>query len=177
MAPRWDGKAWVDEVRLDAWSAFLRGHSWIARVVFLPDDLQPKETPPSAIQLATLRRLEAAQATLHDRVAAALRSYYDSVRPRCLAFAQKFPRSMGDPAVTMPAEPDLETLGRLHELTEVFVHPTASNGIAYVGLFFSATWEPEHGLGVLTHDCRVVDVGGFDTAFLSGSAEKDAESR
>jgi len=161
---------------LDAWSAFLRERSLVAGVVFLPDDTQANETRPSAIQLATLRRLEAVQATLHDRVAAAMRRYYDSVRPKCAAFAKKFPRSMGDPAVTMPAEPDVETLGRLHELTKVFVHPTALNGIAYVGLFFSATWEPEHGVGVLTHDCRVVDVGGFDTAFLSWIAEKDAES-
>lgn len=36
--------------------------------------------------------------------------------------------------------------------------------------------DPEHGLGVLTHDTRVVEVGGADTAILLWIARRDAEA-
>jgi hypothetical protein len=46
----------------------------------------------------------------------------------------------------------------------------------YVGFEFGCTWDDEHGLGVLMHGERVVDVGGAETAFLLWIAERDAES-
>ena len=45
----------------------------------------------------------------------------------------------------------------------------------YVGYEFGCEWEDEHGLGVLMHGTRVVDVGFADTAILLWIAEADAE--
>jgi hypothetical protein len=47
---------------------------------------------------------------------------------------------------------------------------------AYLGFSFHVAWEPEHGLGVMVHGRRIVDVGGADTSFLEWIAERDAES-
>ena len=47
--------------------------------------------------------------------------------------------------------------------------------IAYIGFELGCVWDEEHGLGVMTHRDRVVDVGGADTAFTEWIAENDAE--
>jgi hypothetical protein len=57
------------------------------------------------------------------------------------------------------------------------IHPIASRGVPYVGFEFGCEWEEEHGLGVLMHGTRSVDVGFADVAFLSWIAEKDAAQR
>ncbi|MFI6013406.1 DUF6985 domain-containing protein [Streptomyces sp. NPDC051243] len=68
-------------------------------------------------------------------------------------------------------EPSLEDLLGISAL---YVHPVARNGIPYVGVEFDCSWDEEHGLGVLMHGTRVVDVGGADTAFQLRIAEQDA---
>ena len=60
-------------------------------------------------------------------------------------------------------------------LYSVNVHQLAADGLPYVGFEFGCEWEDEHGLGVLMHGTRVVDVGFADTAFLLWIAEEDAE--
>jgi hypothetical protein len=47
------------------------------------------------------------------------------------------------------------------------------DGIPYAGFEFGCTWDDEHGLGVLMHGTRAVDIGGADTAFLLWIAEQD----
>jgi hypothetical protein len=68
---------------------------------------------------------------------------------------------------------DLRPLIGLHSVN---VHPLKKNGMPYLGFEFGCTWDEEHGLGVLTHGTRVVEVGGADTAILLWLAEKDAKS-
>jgi hypothetical protein len=55
------------------------------------------------------------------------------------------------------------------------VHQISKDGEPYVGFEFDCTWDEEHGLGVLMHGTRVVEVGGADTAFLLWIAEQDSE--
>ncbi len=69
-------------------------------------------------------------------------------------------------------ETDPEALVGIRAL---YVHPATRDGIPYVGIEFSCPWDEEHGLGVLMHGTRVVDLGGADTALLLWIAEQDAE--
>lgn len=78
------------------------------------------------------------------------------------------------PAFQLPDVPSREMMAQLHELQTIYVHPETAGDLAYVGFAFDAAWEPEHGLGAMTHGARVVSVGGADTAFLEWIAEKDA---
>ncbi|MCI5801788.1 MAG: hypothetical protein SOX72_07950 [Oscillospiraceae bacterium] len=48
------------------------------------------------------------------------------------------------------------------------------DGMAYVGYEFACSWDGEHGVGVLTHGGRVVEVGDADTSMLSWLARDDA---
>ena len=48
------------------------------------------------------------------------------------------------------------------------------DGLPCFGYEFGCTWDGEHGLGVLMHGKRVVEVGGADTAFTLWIAKRDA---
>ena len=64
---------------------------------------------------------------------------------------------------------------RLTGLHAVHVHQVTKDGVPYVGFEFGCTWDDEHGLGILMHGQRAVEIGGADTAFLLWIAEQDAE--
>jgi hypothetical protein len=169
--PVWNGGEWTCKLALSAWrdlSPSRRDDSF--PVKFLTDHEEPGEA-----LVATLVRLAEDQVLLHSTVTSAMRRHYDSVRPRYVRFALAHPHFMGDPNASMPESPDDATFASLHELQGLFVHPILKEGLGYVGLSFSARWEPEHGLGVMLHHRRVVEVGGADTSFLTWIAEKDLD--
>jgi hypothetical protein len=62
-------------------------------------------------------------------------------------------------------------------LYAVNIHQVNMGGIPYIGYEFGCAWDKEHGLGVLIHGTRVVEVGFADTAILLWIAEEDAEQR
>ncbi|MEW8346749.1 MAG: hypothetical protein AB2687_00430 [Candidatus Thiodiazotropha taylori] len=75
----------------------------------------------------------------------------------------------------MPNVKSQDDFRNLIGLHSVNVHPLQKDGMPYIGFEFGCTWDPEHGLGVLMHGNRVVEIGGADTAILLWIAEKDAE--
>ncbi|MGB2739194.1 MAG: hypothetical protein WBC60_01405 [Cognaticolwellia sp.] len=68
---------------------------------------------------------------------------------------------------------DFRNLIGLHSVN---VHPLKKDGIPYVGFEFGCTWDSEHGLGVLMHGNRVVEIGEADTAIYLWIAEEDAKN-
>jgi hypothetical protein len=74
----------------------------------------------------------------------------------------------------MPDVSSREDFRRLIGLHIVHIHQLQKEGVPYVGYEFGCTWDGEHGLGVLKHGTRVVEVGDADTAFTLWIAEEDA---
>lgn len=72
------------------------------------------------------------------------------------------------PDLRQPAE-----LRKLIRLDAVHISSVAKAGRAYVGFAFRCPWDDEHGLGVLTHETRVIEVGDASLSFDSGAAEDD----
>lgn len=60
-------------------------------------------------------------------------------------------------------------------LSCVHLFSNSKDGIAYVGYEFGCSWDVEHGLGILTHKERVIEIGAADTAFDTWLAEKDMD--
>lgn len=60
-------------------------------------------------------------------------------------------------------------------LYSINIHQVDNQGIPYVGYEFGCEWEEEHGLGVLMHGTRLVEVGFADTAILLWIAEEDVK--
>jgi hypothetical protein len=55
----------------------------------------------------------------------------------------------------------------------IYITSVFKDGIPYIGYMFSCSWDPEHGLGVMSHKNRIIEIGGADTAFSTWSAEED----
>lgn len=73
----------------------------------------------------------------------------------------------------LPTIASEDDLAKVIQLEEINIHQISKSGVPYVGYQFSCGWDEEHGLGVLMHDKRVVEIGGSDTAFLLWIAERD----
>ncbi|MGB1252604.1 MAG: DUF6985 domain-containing protein [Candidatus Promineifilaceae bacterium] len=85
--------------------------------------------------------------------------YYQRMRPKYVDY-------LGDDAdQLMPEVTQHEALTPLIDLQQVHIHPWEKLGVGYVGLQFGCTWDIEHGLGVMMHNDRVVELGGADVAF------------
>jgi hypothetical protein len=81
------------------------------------------------------------------------------------------------PAERVQCMPDIsspEELKPLVGLHSVNVHQIEKGEAPYLGFEFGCTWDDEHGLGVLVHGTRVVEVGGADRAILLWIAKRDA---
>ena len=76
----------------------------------------------------------------------------------------------------LPTITSVEGLTKVIALEEINVHQISKDEVPYVGYQFSCSWDEEHGLGVLMHDKRLIEVGGSDTAFLLWIAERDRDS-
>jgi hypothetical protein len=66
--------------------------------------------------------------------------------------------------------PDLKSSDDLRELLGlyiVYVHDLQKDGKPYAGFLFGCNWEQEHGLGILMHGTRTVEIGWAETAFVS----------
>lgn len=75
-----------------------------------------------------------------------------------------------------PAISDERGLKENVGLHAVYVHQLDVGGVPYLGYEFGCEWEEEHGLGVLMHGYRVVEVGFANTAFNLWVAQNDADA-
>jgi hypothetical protein len=78
----------------------------------------------------------------------------------------------GDDFPKIATESDLKKNIGLHGIT---IHQVQKNDLPYIGYEFGCTWEEEHGLGVLMHGTRLVEIGFADTALHLWVADRDAK--
>lgn len=78
-----------------------------------------------------------------------------------------------DDAQLMPNVKTPDDFKALIGLSNVHILTMEKEGLAYVGFEFGCTWDEEHGLGALTHQNRVIELGEADTAFTGWIAEKE----
>jgi hypothetical protein len=145
MKPAWDGWAWVCKIVPIGWKKYLGKKLTPVELAFNPEGAD-EDVPPTSIQIASAE-VAAKDEALVEAVSSAIRARYA--------------REIGK-----------RRLEAVIELQEMFVQPIERDGVAFVGFGFSAEWDREHGLGVLTHGTRVLEIGGADVAFLTWMAER-----
>lgn len=124
--------------------------------------------PPSPEQVAAYRYLKDNQNKVRDAVIDAVFKEYPKIRKR-----YDFGEDDEQDDNYMPVIREKDELRRLIGPGIVHVLNEAKAGHAYVGFEMGCTWDEEHGLGVLTHKGRVVEVGQADTAFVGHSVKED----
>jgi hypothetical protein len=85
--------------------------------------------------------------------------------------------SAGEKAKFMPDISSPDDLKRLIGPYAINVHQLEYGGLPYIGFEFGCLWDEEHGLGVLMHGTRCVEVGGCDTAILLWIAKQDLDAQ
>jgi hypothetical protein len=174
---RWDSFCWSGEVVLATWAGFqaLRG-GYGAISGAAPSDgsvLLNVDSPdenaraaPSHAQATAFQYLLDAQVAVQTAILKSLLQAYPAMRAR-----YDYPP---EEAQLMPEVRSPEQFRELIGLSTLHILAVAKGGCAYVGFELGCLWDEEHGLGLLTHQERVVDLGGADTAFLGWNAETDA---
>jgi hypothetical protein len=149
-----------DTADLTVWSGELTGSG-----------IPAGQSSPTPEQTRAFQYLMKHQVAVRDHVLGAILSEYQSTRESIVASL--------DAKEAEDQMPEIDSLEQLRPLIgELHVHvlPTAKGGVAYVGYDFGCTWDAEHGIGVMTHRDRVVDVGDGAAASLEWAAEEDAGS-
>lgn len=158
---------WQADVAFGAWSDFIQGDD--IPLIFAPEGRD--EAPMDASEGALVNWAKDNQVDQKSPLLRAILEAYPDFRRNY--FEDYDIEETEDDLPTIVAEADL---AKVMELQEIYVHQISKDGLPYVGYKFSCRWDEEHGLGVLLHNNRVVEMGGGDTAFLLWIAEDDRDS-
>lgn len=174
-----DGFCWVARAKLASWRGYFdRSGSYggpgpdavsdgTVELVFAPEG---RDTSPlTAAELALVEWALANERAVSDAARAAICAEYPTLR-------EFYGYSPEEAAAYMPDIASADDLRTLIGLYAFNVHPIGKDGVPYIGLELGCTWDDEHGLGVLMHGTRCVEVGGSDTARLLWMVEQDAAS-
>jgi hypothetical protein len=158
---------WQADVRFSAWSDFTQGGMIVLRFASEGRD----EAPMDADEVALATWVEDHQERQKPPLLSAVLEAYPDFRRQ---FFEDY--DINENEEDLPTITSEDALAEVITLKEINVHQISKDGVPYVGYQFSCTWDEEHGLGVLMHDKRVIEVGGSDTAYLLWIAESDRDS-
>lgn len=172
-----DNLWWGAELRLTSWLGYQSRHGPYGGV----DQIEPSDGRVSLIFAPEGRGLEALTPEQTSLISwfeknepsisdAAKTAIIEWCSPRSLDRMTRF--NFDDDFPIIESDGDLRRNIGLHSIN---IHQLDVDGVPYVGYEFGCEWEDEHGLGVLMHGTRVVEVGFADTAVLLWIAEADAE--
>ena len=154
---------WQAQMPVSGWGAAAGGP---VTVTFAPQGRD--DAPLSAAELALVDWMVAHEAELRAAVLAGIVAAYPDLQA-------SYRNALDDFDAVMPNVALVEDMQALICLEGINVHPVVRDDVPYLGYEFACTWDDEHGLGVLMHGARVVEVGQADTAILLWIAEQDAE--
>ncbi len=186
----WGVCSWNGEIKLDFWAGGLtrvdayRGNpastGLVELRIFPPDEM----ASPTMGQVSAFQYLLANQDVINENLLQAVFRIYpeerDSFREDYgykddmdAEEKESFEEDYGEDVPVLKKPEEFKQIIRLHT---VHIIEAEKAGIAYFGFEFNCNWEEEHGLGVLMHKDRVVNVGPAEVSF-SSSEEEDADIR
>ncbi len=166
----WDRFFWVGTDTLPSWAGFHERGPFarksetpsegrvIVSVEPATNDNEPAEPMPE--QVRAYEFLKSHERSVASAVLTAIFDGYPALR-----------KAYGLDDDLMPEIHAPDDLRVLMGINQVHVLRHAKDGLAYVGFEFECTWDPDHGLGVMTHGERIVDVGAADTSFCAYAPE------
>lgn len=176
---KWEDFFWEAKIELAAWKGFQnRGGAYgsvdsdsasdgTVTVCFAPEGRD--DAPLNNDELALIDWAVTHAESIQQAALAGLFKQYESIRQKYLDWL--------DEPDEMPIVAKVEEFKGLIGLHSVNVHQVSKDGMPYIGLEFGCNWDGEHGLGILMHGTRVVEIGGADTAILLWIAKRDMKDQ
>jgi len=172
----WDGDDWTGRVVLPGWAEFQTRLGPYAHLRSdKPSDgtadlyvFTDGEQPPSPAQARAFVHLTQNEPAVTRAVQEAILAEY----PRLRTVYGRLQPVAGSPEI-MPHVRSIGDLRPVIGLATVHILEEERDGIAYVGFEFGCSWDVEHGLGVMTHAGRVVEIGQADLSFQPPDADDE----
>ncbi len=158
---------WQADAQFPAWSDFTQGNTTELR--FAPEGRD--ETPMSADEVALAIWVQDNHEQQKPLMLNAVLEAYPDFRRQ---YFEDY--DIEENEDDLPTITSIDALKKVIALEEIYLHQISKDGVPYVGYQFSCSWDDEHGLGILMHDNRVVEIGGADSAFTLWIAERDRDS-
>jgi len=73
----------------------------------------------------------------------------------------------------VPETDEISDFKNIPGLSIIHIMESDKEGFAYVGYEFGCNWEDEHGIGIMTHKDKVIEIGQADVSFNSWITYKD----
>ena len=170
---------WITSARLPAWSGYqVRGGPYdgvseeggsdgTVQILFAPEGRDQK--PLSNHEIELVKWVIDNQADIHDAMLQKLFEEYPAMREVALGWFDDEEARRVLPEMRVP-----EQLKEIVGISSINVHTIEQDGKPFIGVELGCTWEVEHGVGILLHGTRPLEIGGADTAILLWIAEKHA---
>lgn len=170
----WADDCWQGRIKLPAWAGFQsRGGAYCSRDAKAPSNgsvlvnvtplEKAKELVPTEAQCrAVLFQIERGDEVIRSILTALLPYHRDL----------KKDWELNDEL--MPAITSEDEFRKHIGLGQVHVLPYESGGLAYIGFECGCEWDDEHGLGVVVHGARVVEIDAAEIAFSWQPEEPDS---
>lgn len=173
-----DGTWWTTTAVLPSWSGFQRRDgpygaasstapsSGEVKILFAPEGRGNE--PLTANERSLVGWIVENEALVADALLKALWAKYPELQHLYACDEEEM-------AKYLPDVNDVQGFRHLIGLHCIHVHPLEADGMPYAGYELGCTWDAEHGLGVLMHGTKVLEIGGADTALLLWLAEQYAK--
>jgi hypothetical protein len=127
------------------------------------------DAPLSGHEIELVKWVVENQAAVHDAMLERLFEEYPTIREQALEWFGKDEARKILPKIRFP-----EQLKELVGISFINVHKIEQDGKPFIGVELGCTWEVEHGVGILLHGSKPLEIGGADTAILLWVARKYA---
>ena len=164
---QWDEYFWVTSALLPAWSGLVRRSDLDGEggpedssdprvlIVFAPEGRDGK--PLQAREVRLVQWVIDHQAEVILSALQLLYEEYPRLREEAWEWFEECDAQQVLPEILQP-----EALRELERVTSINVHPLEQEGQPFIGVELECTWDEEHGLGVLFHGARALELGGAD---------------
>lgn len=174
---KWDDYFWVTSAKLPAWAGYqIRNGPYgrisangrtdgTVQILFAPEGRG--DGPLSDREVSLVKWVIDSQAVVHDAMLEKLFEGYPSMREEALDSFDEDEAERMLPKIRFPNQ-----LKDIVGILSINVHKLEQDGKPFIGVELGCTWEAEHGVGILLHGDKALEIGGADTAILLWLAKK-----
>ena len=174
---KWEQYFWVTSAKLPAWAGYqirngpsssvsADGRSdGTVQILFAPEGRG--DEPLSDREVSLVKWVIDNQATVHEAMLERLVEEYPTMRAEALDWFEEDETQKVLPEIHVPNQ-----LKDIVRISSINVHQIEQDGKPFIGVELGCTWEAEHGVGILLHGDKPLEIGGADTAILLWLAKK-----
>lgn len=152
-------------IELNYWQKFFKEENEEIHFQILKNDFETY-SKPNKKHLNGINYLKDNQKQILENILTALLEKYPSLQ-------KIYDYSEEDKKDFMPNLKDIKGFADLLSLSTFYITSVYKDDVPYIGFLFSCSWDSEHGLGIMTHKERVIEIDRADTAFSICTAKDD----